>query len=470
MPPPANSEGPWDAWYRDVGYVPPLDEYTIRLLEQTISNPDTGRINPTDPDKFQEGLWERNVALRPSTDPYVQTINSLTHNDARVRRAQEEEIHNLAWRLDLERSQSAPDELVFQRTIMMSMINRHALMNSGRKGIQPVFDFAVEMPWTCPPMPTRVSSDAQSRGKFLTQPQPDLAIAFRRDILFPKLWHLVPPGLRDIICYEGQGESKTTRAFHFLAIESKPSYKATNDQVALSRCLNNASQSLHNLYEFFKEAGEEHVEVFFSKVRFFSAVPTTQGIRIRVHRACRAVDPRREGSQSPAAGPPDYSVPKPPIFADYPLQFEYSDCFEAHGAEFSHKHIVGIFDRIIIGYGMKVLLECLKKAAAVVAAKCQRYFMKHDERLPRARGFYSHGQMPPPAEPTARLANPPPPANPVAVETPSTTLKRPRDESSQNDSERASRIKRTSLGARVLRTASGSSRATGYCFQRPRID
>ena len=45
------------------------------------------------------------------------------------------------------------------------------------------------------------------------------------------------------------------RIFHFLAIEAK---MVTMDNKGRLQCLNNTSQSLHNRYEHFREAGEDH--------------------------------------------------------------------------------------------------------------------------------------------------------------------------------------------------------------------
>ncbi|KAI0907608.1 hypothetical protein F4823DRAFT_602427 [Ustulina deusta] len=420
----ASSEDPWDVWYRDIGYLPPLDEFTIQLLEQINSDPAMGRINPTDIDKFQEGLKDRNVALDPSTDPYLLSIKKLT-STAEQETQEEEARHNHAWKLDLEKSIYDPDEPIFQRTIMMSMIDRHRFIYS-RVDNQRVIDFAVERPWTCPPMPTRVSKDSQSNGKFLTQPKPDLAIAFCRDHLFPKHWQRLPQATRDIVCYEGRGKTKTARAFHFMTIEGKQSYKTADDNVGLSQCLNNASQSLHNLYEFFKEAGEEHVNIFFDRVRFFSAVSTMRGIRIRIHRACRVSGHRDEITAPDVTGQVNQQPEMDPIFGDYPLQFEYDDYFRADNTEFTRDNVVKTFEHILVGYGIQVLLECLRDAADAVAEKCHKYFEEHNQRMPVADGFYSHGQKPPPARSRTSLASQPSRDSTVALEQSNITVKRRR--------------------------------------------
>ncbi|KAJ2982212.1 hypothetical protein NUW58_g6493 [Xylaria curta] len=421
----ASSEDPREVWYRDIGYLPPLDEFTVQLLEQINSDLSVGRINPTDIEKFQEGLEDRNVALDPSTDPYLLSLKGLTSTAAQE--TQEEKARcDHAWKLDLEKSIHDPDEPVFRHTIMMSMIDRHRLIYSGGDDNQRVIDFAVERPWTCPPMPTRVSKDLQSDGKFLTQPKPDLAIAFCRNHLFPKHWQSLPQATRDIVCYEGRGKTKTARAFHFMTVEGKQPYKTVDDNIALSQCLNNASQSLHNMYEFFKEAGEEHLDIFFDRVRFFSAVSTTRGVKIRIHRACR-VGGHRDGITAPdAAGQANPSPGMDPIFMDYPLQFEYDDYFRADNTEFTRDNVVRTFEHILVGYGIQVLSKCLRDAADAVTEKCHNYFEEHNQRVPLPDGCYSHGQGPPPTRSRASLASQQSRESTIAFEQSNTTPKRRR--------------------------------------------
>ncbi|KAI0864916.1 hypothetical protein F4860DRAFT_510670 [Xylaria cubensis] len=388
----AGSEYPWDAWYRDIGYLPPLDECTIQLLAQITSNPATGRINPTNEDEFQEGLMERNVAFKPFTDPYLHSVKEI--KSVASQETQEEKTrHDNTLRLDLEKLIDDPDEPMFQRTIMMAMIDRHRLIYSGGADTQRMIDFAAERLWTCPPMPTRVSMGLQPDGKFLTQPKPDLAIAFRREYLFPKYWEILPPATREIVCYEGKGATKTIRAFHFMTFEGKSSYKTADDKVALAQSLNNASQSLHNLYEFFNEAGQEHVDVFFSQVRFFSAVLCMGGIKIRIHRACRAEGYRGGTTQPDDAGHINQPVALVPVFPDYPLQFEYDEYFKADSTEFTRDNVMKVLEQIIVGYGVQVLSVCVRNAADAVVKK----FRHHGLLLDRPCGFYSHGQKPPPA-------------------------------------------------------------------------
>jgi len=82
------------------------------------------------------------------------------------------------WQKDLEKCQKQVQEPIFQRTILLSMINRYRLFYGTE---QSILEFAVETPWTYLPMPTY----AERWGKgFLTCPKPDLAVGFRRQKSF----------------------------------------------------------------------------------------------------------------------------------------------------------------------------------------------------------------------------------------------------------------------------------------------
>ncbi len=60
-----------------------------------------------------------------------------------------------------------------------------------------------------------------------------------------------------------------------------------HDIAGKHQSLNNTSLALHNMYEFFKDAGPNHEKKFFPKVRFFSVVASTEGLNIRIRRATR---------------------------------------------------------------------------------------------------------------------------------------------------------------------------------------
>jgi hypothetical protein len=293
--------------------------------------------------------------------------------------SENETNENKKWYDDLQKCRADPQEFVFQRTVMMSMVNRHRLIY-GEDG---VLDFAVERPWTCSPMPTRALRE--SEGKHLPQARPDVAIAFRTTALMGRGSLARLPGpLRNVVCYEGKSNAHKRRAFHFFMIESKNTWKTILDPVSQYQALNSASQSLHNMYEFFNEAGPEHLAGFFEKVRVFTAVSTTEGIIIRIHRACLARDFRREDPSHE-----DFSDPQFPILPGYPLQFEYDVYFKANTDEFTYEKVSAALETIMIKYGAGTLLGLLKNAAKDVVNK----FASKEEY--RSEHYYSHNQKPP---------------------------------------------------------------------------
>jgi hypothetical protein len=126
---------------------------------------------------------------------------------------------------------------------------------------QPLLEYAVGTVWRCPPMPTHAECREE---RFLTCPKPDLAVGFCRQELFQNCdWNSFPETTQKLICYEGVWPHD--RAFYFLTIEMTGRGNGVDDPIALNRCLNNASQALHNMYEFFKEADreiEEGIKIF----------------------------------------------------------------------------------------------------------------------------------------------------------------------------------------------------------------
>ena len=56
---------------------------------------------------------------------------------------------------------------------------------------------------------------------------------------------------------------------------------------ALYQSLNNVNQALHNIFEFFKNAGLKHEEIFFNNVRFFSVAANNKGLLICIHWAIK---------------------------------------------------------------------------------------------------------------------------------------------------------------------------------------
>lgn len=360
------------SYYKRIGYLPPLSESTLEVIRQVLADPTMGRGagRVVSEAEQQAGLVDRNVNWRPRSDPYHKTIASL-----QTQIIPENDVDgNSKWQDDLDKCRFDPQEFVFQRTVMMSMINRHRFIY-GKHG---VLDFAVERPWTCSPMPTRALEEAD--GKSLPMSQPDIAIAFRTAALMDVgSYEYLPRQLRNVVCYEGIAEAHQFRAFHFFMIEAKNTYKSILDPVSQYQVLNSASQSLHNMYEFFNEAGPEHLASFFDKVRVFTAVSTTEGIIIRIHRACLVGDFRNESISQQ-----NLPAPKFPILPDYPLQFEYDIYLKAIADAFSREQVLSALETIMIKYGAGILLKTLKDAADDVIKKFRA------RREERPKHYYSH--------------------------------------------------------------------------------
>ncbi|KAI0453482.1 hypothetical protein F5B21DRAFT_515404 [Xylaria acuta] len=347
----------------------------------------------------------------------------------------------------------------FQRTVMMSMLDRYRLMYNLKDSNQSVLDFAVESTWNCPFMPTRaLKKDKPDLQRVLSRPKPDISIAFRlQSIIEDGLLRIIPEATRIIMTYEAQDGTRAQRVFHFLMVEAKNADKTSGDKDGKLQNLNSASQFLHCLYEFFNEADRQEVKcdkpcctpgavtitpggrescpagegkfvgLFFEEVRVFTAIPTGMAITIRVHRACRASRPPFPSRE----GRPPF---QPLILPDYPLQFEYNELIRLSGDDFARERLVDTFEKIMVDYGIGRLRPLLQKAAAAIATKFYNWEEKTGRRRRggedgeektgrRRRGGedgeektgrqyvlgmrrYSHGQTaPPPSAQTSRAAS-----------------------------------------------------------------
>ena len=250
----------------------------------------------------------------------------------------------------------------------MSLIARHSLIYDKDSKNQGCLDFSVEETWGCPPMPTR----AYTKGvKFLTQPKPDLAVCFRRKAVVPEdLWFAFPTATMRLACYENAVDARE-RLFHFFTVEAKKAYTSADDDVGKRQSLNNASQALHNMFEFFHDAGPQHEVAFFEKVRFFSVVASTEGLTIRIHRATKD-----------AAG---WSL----IVPDYPLKFKYREFFTIQRKDFDREIVLETFKKILIGYGANELRPLLSSAAEAIMESLD----SEGEKLRQELDFYRHKQI-----------------------------------------------------------------------------
>lgn len=354
----STAEDPEQKFNYEWGYLPPFDEEIATLIEDIIANPDMAeryfRIGAEN-DEFELGLMYRNVSVTESSesDPCLNEVKECELN-ASGESEYERQSHGQLWTDDWAACKRGSSEAFFQRTLMMSLVGRHYLIYKSDDARKRCLDFSVEEPWTCPPMPTRAFILGKS---FLTAPKPDLAVCFRRDaVISDKLWVRMPKSMQSLACYEKESR-RLGKIFHFFTIEAKKGL--STDIVAQRQSLNNASQSLHNMFEFFREADQENT--FYEKVRFFSVVATSDGLLIRIHRAEKESDPDLwiMSQKDPSITPRDY----------YPLRFRYKIFAEIDKREFERRKVLDIFERILIGYGVKQLLPLLKNAADSIHSK-----------------------------------------------------------------------------------------------------
>ncbi|MCJ1430688.1 hypothetical protein MMC27_000038 [Xylographa pallens] len=380
---PLDDTDPEQLFNRKWGYLPPLSGEAAAIIEAIIAHPETakeqGRVGPDNRD-FREGLRFRNVVWMESSDPYAAHINGLALNDSSLETEEERRSHEHLWSLDRSKCNGASNEALFQRTIMMNLISRHSIIHYKDDNNQFCLDFSVEELWTCPPMPTR----AYSMGtNFLTQPKPDLAVCFRREALIPdRMWYTIPRATGRLAMFENPSEIGETRVFPFFTIEAKKAESSSDDTVGKRQGLNNASQALHNMFEFFRDADEvastHYEDIFFEKVRFFSVGASTEGLTIRVHRAAR--DP------SDKTGLGFIMKDRP----DYPLRFEHQNFAHIQKTNFDQETVFKIFETILIEYGVNELRDLLAEAARALMEK-----LNNDEELMKARqdpDFYRYGQ------------------------------------------------------------------------------
>ena len=243
------------------------------------------------------------------------------------------------------------NEAIFQRTIMMNLIARHCLIYRRDTSRPRLLEISVEEFWTCPPAPSRAFVEGE--GSLLTKPKPDLAVSFCRDRLLPDLsWISLPVATQSLASYESLRHSARRKVFHFLTIEAEKGMTSTADSAALLQNLNNASQSLYNMYEFFREAGSDHEQKFFEEVRFFSVVATTGGLTFRIHRATRVT---KEAHM---------------VTDGYPLRFLYRVFKRLQfGINHNRDAVLEILKPILLAYAEETLFRLLKAAAEAIREK-----------------------------------------------------------------------------------------------------
>ena len=384
---------PQEAFNRKWGYLPPFDEGSEQIITFIIDNPALAktmvRIQPGT-STFGAGLADRNVSLIPSdgVDKYKAKVESLSVEDFVNEPINEEKSHELLWKLDQAKITATSSEALFQRTIMVSLIARHFLIYQRDSGENQLFEFSVEEPWTCFPMPSRALNGIKgptapgqdfitSEHKFLTQPKPDLAVAFnRKAIMTNETWKMLPKPIQTLASFE-KVDPSNFNVFHFLIIEAKKPAISIEDNKALHQCSNCASQALFNFFEFFRDAGSQHRDLFFEKVRFFSVVATRNGLLVRIHRAVEI--PKDKIALR--------VIPRDP---NYLLEFEFQDFARIEGVdEYSRSKVLDVFKKIL-KYAKDTLRLLIEDATSDIYKKLETDIDFVESRtLPN---IYRHGQ------------------------------------------------------------------------------
>lgn len=188
----------------------------------------------------------------------------------------------------------------------------------------------------------------------------------------------MPSATKRLAFFENIDETGESRVFHFFTIEAKKTNTSADDTVGKRQSLNNASQALHNMFEFLREAGPEHKKIFFTKVRFFSVVASTEGLTVRIH---RATEEPEDGSER------GLIIPNRP---DYPLRFEYREFARIQKDAFERETAFEIFKKILLGYAVKTLRPLLESAAKNIMKKLDRDPAEFSKRA--NADFYRYGQ------------------------------------------------------------------------------
>ncbi|KAI0808576.1 hypothetical protein GGR55DRAFT_198297 [Xylaria sp. FL0064] len=231
-------------------------------------------------------------------------------------------ITNREFIKDLEHCKYPPNEAMFQRTVPMSILNRHQISDK--------FDFNCEGQWSLQsnyyPLPSTEENN-------IVEPKPDLAVFFRFNSLVgpgPYLPSIpIPERLKPCISPDGY----TNRCFPFLFIEAKKGFHDLTP--ALMANMHHASQALFNIYVFMTSAG--HRNRFFFDVRVFSIAINAEKFALRVHWVNIA-----------------------PGWSSEELVFRYDDI--CSGPMHERDGICNLIRNILVGYAETTLFDVLKQS------------------------------------------------------------------------------------------------------------
>lgn len=232
---------------RDDSNITPSNESTIRGIRTK-----SYLIGPIDC-RYDETLEQHNIAIKPYKDPIIDKVRKLIDTDLSdqskivsiLEKRKEDESEEKRWQLD-KYNCAHSNEARFQRTMMMDMLNRHALNEKT--------DFVCEATWDSHRFPCRDCSAEQCK---ISKPTPDLAVGFQPDsLLMDDEFSIAWTRLKSLEGYIFPEGTKQDRAFHFFSMEVKGKRGTLDNKAAQDQNLNTASQALYNIYRCMKEANE----------------------------------------------------------------------------------------------------------------------------------------------------------------------------------------------------------------------
>ncbi len=299
------------------------------------------KISSTDK-TFTSTLLDHNISNLSERDPkidyYEQLILEDTSNTLGTLATLEVEIQreinrreDALWKIDMSRC-ARSNEARFQRTVMMTILNRQEL--DGK------LDYNCEAQWISGRFPC--PEPCAEKACQITNPKPDLAVAFLSRSLLPtngimpdferlKIW-------QSDMFPEGPQEFNNERAFYFFSMEAKGKRGQIDNQAAHFQNLSTASRALFNIYHCMKRVNE--LETFFDKVRVFFAVATVEGLSLRIHRPIRLESEQCNNEE-------------------YPIGFQFDILEHLRGA-YSRAQATAIVYNVLYQYGVMKLHPILK--------------------------------------------------------------------------------------------------------------
>ena len=339
--------------YESRGYVAPSpEEMGSTADDRTITASQAGQNGDrqkkpkykfkSDDPEFEAALAEHNVNYWPTPDSKIDAWKRLVQSNPRSDTENESDtcddetgaLDEVRWQIDMETCIGS-NEAMFQRTIMMTILNRQELDDK--------LTYVCEAPWTSERFPCK---DCKPKLCKVSQPLPDLVVAFKPTRLMPE-GKRAPDFSRlrsqtSHIFPEGEGVRKSKRAFPFFAMEVKGRRGTLDNAVAEAQNLNTASQALYNIYRCMQDTdNRDNTEKFFEDVRFFSAVATTEGFWLRAHRPVLLAEDQcnKEG---------------------YPIGFDFDEVITIRG-KYTRSQANRVMYNVLFKYGVKKLFPILKR-------------------------------------------------------------------------------------------------------------